>query len=92
MGFIAYKVSKGNPELPDGFITDHFEVTTPILEGYTVVSLEAFNSIFQGNATLLQAFERSRGIITVDSTQVPVETPKVAQAVPPPPANNGGSS
>lgn len=66
MKYIAYKIAKNDPNLPDGFITEHIETDEESLEGYTVVTLDFFNAIFQNNAVLIRQDEASKEtIVTV---------------------------
>lgn len=98
MKYIAYKTAQNDPNLPNGFITEHFETDKETLEGYNVVSLEIFNALYQNNVTLVRAAEAARGIVpqhpglptplirpASDVEQVP------ANFVPPPPAQAPGS-
>lgn len=75
---IAYKTAKGDPSLPDGFITDHFETDADTLEGYEVVSLDVFNALFQNNVTLVRKAESERGIVTVDPSVTSFPIPRLA--------------
>jgi len=97
MKYIAYKTAQNDPNLPNGFITEHFETDQATLEGYTVVTLEVFNALYQNNVNLVRKAEADRGIIpqhpalpapvlrpASDVEQVP------ANFVPPPPAQAPG--
>lgn len=81
---IAYKTAQNDPNLPNGFITEHFETDKETLEGYTIVSLEVFNALFQNNVVLMRQFENARGIRTVNpSTPTPaLRNASEAQQVP----------
>lgn len=75
---IAYKVSKDNPNLPDGFITDHFETDKDSEEGYLIAPLGLFNKLLENNIELYRNFEKAKGIITADSN-APAVTPRPAE-------------
>ena len=90
---VAYKTAQNDPNLPNGFITEHFATDQDVVEGYLVVSLDVFNALFQNNIILLRQFENSRGIRTVHpDTPAPVLRPATdaehvpANFVPPVPA------
>lgn len=73
MKYIAYKTAQNDPILPNGFITEHFATDQETLEGYSVVTLEIFNALFQNNITLIRRSETSKGIVTVNpNTPTPV--------------------
>lgn len=59
---IAYKTSQGNPNLPNGFITDHFETDEDAIEGYTVVDKNVFSQLLQNNVMLMRSHETSQNI------------------------------
>jgi hypothetical protein len=59
---IAYKVSINNPNLPNGFIVEHFETENDSEEGYFIASIESFSVLIANNATLIKKFEESKGI------------------------------
>ena len=72
--YIAYKTAQNDPNLPSGFITEHFETDKDVVEGYTVVSLEVFNALFANNVTLIRQAEAAKGIVTVHpSTPAPTQ-------------------
>lgn len=93
--YIAYKTAQNSPDFPNGFITEHFETDKEILEGYTVVSLETFNAIFQNNVTLVRKAERERGTVMTVGPETPQPVLRPASDiehvptdfVPPAPAN-----
>lgn len=62
MSKIAYKINTDNPNLPTGFITDHFETTEQIVEGYIVVDKSVFSQLFENNINLMRAHENVGGI------------------------------
>jgi hypothetical protein len=80
MTYIAYKTAKNDPNLPNGFIIEHFETDKDTLEGYVVVSLEIFNAIFQNNVVLLRAAENNKGV-TSQHPNVPLPELKPASDV-----------
>lgn len=61
MAKIAYKTNTDNPNLPNGFITDHFETDQDQIEGHTVVELAVFSAVLQGNVALLRQHEVNAG-------------------------------
>lgn len=70
---VAYKVVSNSQVLPDGFITDdHFETDQDVEEGYLVLPKDQFNALFANNVNLLRAFERSKGVVAVDTPNHPV--------------------
>jgi hypothetical protein len=76
MANIAYKTAHNDPNFPDGFITEHFETNENVLEGYTVVSLEVFNALFQNNIPLIRKFEAVNNVVTIHpDTPSPVLRP-----------------
>lgn len=76
MKYIAYKTAKNDPNLPDGFITEHFETDQETLEGYNVVTLDIFNAIFQNNVLLIRSMEAAKGVVTVNpNTPTPILRP-----------------
>ena len=97
---IAYKVAKGDPNLPDGFITEHFETDQESLEGYSIAPLEVFNVLFQNNAALIRVAEVARGVVPAEPNQmqpqrmitvaepVPQAIPVQAEPVPEQPSSN----
>lgn len=66
MKYIAYKVAKNDPNLPDGFITEHFGTDQETVEGYNIVLLELFNIMYQNNVALIRSSEIAKGIVTVE--------------------------
>lgn len=54
---VAYKVANGLPNLPNGFIIEHFETQQDAVEGYVVTTLESFSALLANNGPLLQAYE-----------------------------------
>ena len=68
---IAYKVSQGNPNLPDGFVTDHFETDETAIEGYSIIPQAAFQTVLDNNIFLYRNFEKGNGIVTSDKVTVP---------------------
>jgi DNA replication protein DnaD len=59
---VAYKINTTNPNLPNGFITDHFETDQNEVIGYTVVDVSVFEKLLQNNLTLLRQHEINNGI------------------------------
>lgn len=99
MTYIAYKTAQNDPNLPNGFITEHFQTDKDTLEGYNVVTLEIFNALFQNNAVLIRKAEATKGIVTQNpnaQTPVPRAVSEVEQVpsdfVPPAPAVNVASA
>lgn len=84
MKYIAYKIASGNPNLPAGFITEHFATNSPTLDGYYVVTQEAFNALFQNNLTLYRNMELANGARPADPNAPPpvVRLASEAQNVP----------
>lgn len=68
---IAYKINTTNPNLPNGFIVDHFETDQDTVEGYIVVDMSVFSQIFANNVTLLRQHETNRGITPSNPFQPP---------------------
>jgi hypothetical protein len=56
---VAYKTMQNNPNIPDGFIVEHFDTDEDAVEGYTVVSVEMFSQLLMNNVTLMRAHEKS---------------------------------
>lgn len=79
MSYIAYKTAFNDPDLPNGFITEHFETSEPTLEGYNVVSLEVFNGLFQNNISLMRTLEKSKGIVTITPNLPPLPLRQVSE-------------
>lgn len=74
--YIAYTMALNQPGLPNGFITSHFATDQSSLDGYYVVPLDTFNSIFQHNVTLIRQQEVNSGVLTVaPNTPAPVPRP-----------------
>lgn len=67
---VAYKTSQNNPNLPNGYITEHFETNEDSVEGYLIVSAADFNTIFANNEVILKAFTEAKGIITTGQNTV----------------------
>lgn len=65
---MAYIVAQGIPNLPNGFILDHFETDQDTLDGYFVAPKDVFDMLLAHNVTLYRDFEKSRGVVTADST------------------------
>lgn len=59
---VAYKVNTNNPNLPVGFIMDHFETDQDAVPGYLVVDSNTFNLLLQNNVTLLRQHEVNKGV------------------------------
>lgn len=68
---IAYKVAQGIPNLPDGFVIEHYETNDDTVEGYLVVPKAQFQYILDNNIPLFRAFEAARGIVTGDPNAPP---------------------
>lgn len=95
--YIAYTVAVNQPGLPNGFITTHFATDQSTLDGYLVVPLDTFNTLFANNVTLIRQQEVNNGLMTVPaSTPAPVPRPATeAQHVPADfvaPSNNSPAS
>lgn len=82
--YIAYTIAQNQAGLPNGFITQHFATDQASLDGYFVVPLDVFNTLFQNNVTLLRQQELARGVLTVNpSTPAPIpRSASDAEAVP----------
>lgn len=92
MKYIAYKTAQNDPNLPNGFITEHFETDQETLEGYNVVTLETFNILFQNNVPLMRQAEIAQGIRPVNPNATMIRPTNVVELVPdnfvpPAPAN-----
>lgn len=59
---IAYKTNVDNPNLPHGFIIDHFETTEQSVEGYVVVDSVVFSQLLANNVNLMRLHENVSGI------------------------------
>lgn len=77
MNYVAYKTAKNDINLPDGFITEHFETDQLSVPGYTVVPLAVFNGLIQNNVALIRSKEKASGIVTADPNSV-VAAPRPA--------------
>lgn len=62
---VAYKTISGNPNLPDGFIIDHFETDQDTVEGYIVVDKNVFTQLLANNVVLMRAHEANKGVVSV---------------------------
>ncbi len=82
---VAFKVSFGDPNLPNGFITDHFGTDENSVDGYQIAPLEVFNNMIQNNITLVRQWEATQGVIPADPNAPPVKprSPNEAQHLPP---------
>jgi len=83
--YIAYTVAVNQAGLPNGFITSHFATDQSTLDGYLVVPLDMFNTLFKNNVTLIRQQEVNNGVIGVPPN-TPVPVPRAAsdaQHVPP---------
>lgn len=76
---IAYKVASGNPDLPNGFITESMETDEDVVEGFIVVPSEQFQSLVLYSANLMKEFAQSHVGIP-HSNEAPVPR-NVAQAM-----------
>ncbi len=59
---VAYRVNTTNPNLPNGFIMDHFETDQDAVAGYTVVDASVFEKLLQNNVQLLRQHEVNKGV------------------------------
>lgn len=66
---VAYKVSKNNANLPDGFVIDHFQTNEDEIEDYLIVSVDVFQNILNSNTELFIKFEKSK--ISTNPKQAP---------------------
>jgi hypothetical protein len=66
---VAYKTIQNNPNMPNGFIVDHFETDEDKVEGYMVVSAASFTQLLANNVTLLRTHEINKGITGADPAQ-----------------------
>ncbi len=93
MRYIAYKKADDSVvNLPNGFITEHFETDQPTLEGYEVVTLEVFNTLFQNNVRLVRESEAAQGIMTPNTVPVMVAPAINAKAEPVVPVTSNNQS
>lgn len=79
---VAYKVNTTNPNIPNGFITDHFETDQDIVEGYLVVDQTTFQALIQNNVELLRKHEVNAGVQDV-TFGIPVHTRRPAEEAQP---------
>lgn len=80
---IAYKVSKGSEQYPDGFITESIETDEDSLEGYTVVPMESFPKLVQESAQLLHNFNDAKKFAqnkSVSAEKIPQQLTNEAKA------------
>ena len=80
MNNIAYKVAKNISNLPDGFITEHFETDADAEEGYLVTSKDNFSKLMENNAVLFKAWQEVNGkpgdsVVSDDPSIVPDPQP-----------------
>lgn len=78
---VAYKVSVGDPNLPDGFITQSMETDEDVVEGFIVVPHDQFPSLVLASANLMKEFAQSHiGVPHSTGTPTPrnVEQAKAA--------------
>ena len=68
---VAYKTMQNNPNLPNGFIIDHFETDDDVVPGYIVVDKNSFTQILENNVTLMRMHETNKGIMVADPSQPP---------------------
>lgn len=66
---VAYKTIQNNPNLPNGFIVDHFETDEDKVEGYVVVSKDSFSQLLANNVSLMRTHETNKGISAADPVQ-----------------------
>jgi hypothetical protein len=59
---VAYKVNTTNPNLPNGFIIDHFETDQSTVPGYLVVDSATFSTLLKNNVTLMRIHETNKGV------------------------------
>lgn len=79
---IAYKVSQGSPNLPDGFIIDHFQTDKDAVEGYQIATQAVFEKMLEFNINLMRNWEKQKGLVTVDSTNPPQDPRPTVAAQP----------
>lgn len=82
---VAYKTMQNNPNIPDGFIIDHFETDSDVVEGYIVVNKFAFEQLLANNINLIRAFEAKKGtsVAHPNLPPVPVKANSVAEPADP---------
>ena len=66
---VAYKTNQTNPNLPAGFIIEHFETDEDSVEGYLVIRKEAFSQMMLNNVSLMRGHESKTGIQAADPRQ-----------------------
>lgn len=66
---IAYKTNTINPNMPIGFVIEHFETDEDSLEGYLVVNKETFSQVMINNVSLMRTYETRGGIAAADPRQ-----------------------
>lgn len=81
---IAYKVSQGSQDYPDGFVTESMETDEDVVDGYTVVSNEEFREIMLQNPVLMKKFLEEKSNIPKVPNEVRQGRPRI-----PPPQNQG---
>lgn len=69
---IAYKTNTTNPNLPNGFIIDHFETDQDMVEGYIVVDKAIFSQLLANNIPLMREHETNKGITSAHPNLPPV--------------------
>jgi len=63
---VAYKTMQNNPNVPNGFIIDHFETDEDVVEGYSVVSKDVFSQLLLNNVELMRGHEDNKGVVSAD--------------------------
>lgn len=69
---VAYKTMQNNPNIPDGFIIDHFETDQDVVEGYKVVSKATFDQLLMNNVDLMRAHENKKNVTSAHPNLPPV--------------------
>lgn len=69
---IAYKTNSTNPNIPYGFVVDHFETDQDSVPGYTVTDLATFQGLLNANLTLLRQHEVNKGILSAPHDAPPL--------------------
>jgi len=69
---IAYKVNTTNPNLPNGFIIDHFDTDQDQVEGYIVVDQSVFDDLIQSNVQILRQHEANQSTSGAPQQGIPV--------------------
>lgn len=59
---VAYKINTTNPNLPNGFIVDHFETDQDAVPGYLVTDAATFSTLLKNNTTLMRMHETNKGV------------------------------